>query len=127
MNEIKVRLSLEIPGATMLSSLDCEKMSKDKAYEMSTVNIAYTVKQGKKKKTKRETLVINTRKSIPARQNISINQDAYNYMIDKRVVPVGMFPKIWNSMSAKKRLEYNLSKMAEYFNAHSFSYEILDD
>ena len=32
MVETKVRLSMEVPGATMLSSQDCEKMSKKDSY-----------------------------------------------------------------------------------------------
>ena len=48
MNEIKVRLSMVVPGATMLSSLDCEKMSKNEAYEQSTVTVDSKVKKGNK-------------------------------------------------------------------------------
>lgn len=127
MNEIKVRLSMVVPGATMLSSLDCEKMSKKEAYEQSTVTVDSKVKKGKKFKTEKEVLHINTRKSRPAKHNILINKDAYKYMTSKSDIPSPTLTKIWGNLSAKKRLEYHLGLIAEYFRAYSYSYEILDD
>lgn len=127
MSEIKVRLSMEVPGATMLSSQDCEKMSKKEAYEHSIVTVEYKVKKGKKLKTVKETLHINTRKSRHAKHNISITKEAYASMISKTEIPVPKLNKVWSQMSNKKRLEYHLNLIAENFNAYSYSYEILDD
>lgn len=127
MTDIKVRLSLEVPGATMLSSQDCEKMSKDEAYETNLIQIEHQKKKGVKKLTKKENLIVFTRKSKPAKQNISISREAYKYMTDKKCVPSFTTAFIWNKLNAKKRLERHLQEIAEYFNALSYSYEILDD
>lgn len=118
---------MEVPGATMLSSQDCEKMSKKEAYNHSTLVIKYQVKKGKKLVTEKETLHINTRKSRPARQSISISKEAYSYMTDAKEIPSPRLLKTWGSMTAAQRLKYHLNLIAENFGATSFSYEVLDD
>ena len=128
MSEIKVRLSMEVPGATMLSSQDCEKMSKKKdAFDHTTIVVEHQVKKGKKLVTEKETLHINTRKSKPAKQCISISKEAYSYMTDGREIPSARMLKVWGNMTTAQRLEYHLSLIAENFGATSYSYEVLDD
>lgn len=127
MSEIKVRLSMEVPGATMLSSQDCEKMSKKEAYDYSKLIVEHKVKKGKRLSIKKEVLHISTRRSKPARQNISISREAYDYMTNAKEIPSSKLVKIWGKMSIKQRLEYHFRLIAEHFSATSFSYEILDD
>ena len=127
MSEIKVRLSMEVPGATMLSSQDCEKMSKKDAYDYSTLTISYKEKKGKKSVIKKETLHINTRKSKPAKLCVFISKEAYDYMTDAKEIPSSKLVRTWANMSKAKRLEYHLNLMAESFNALSYTYEIFDD
>lgn len=127
MSEIKVRLSMEVPGAIMLSSQDCEKMSKKDAYDYSTLVVSCKEKKGKKPVIKKETLHINTRKSKPAKQCVSISKEAYDYMTNVMAVPSSKSVRTWANMSKAKRLEYHLSLIAESFNALSYTYEIFDD
>ena len=127
MSESKVRLTMVIPGATMISSQDCEKMSKKEAYDSFSITVNVKKKKGKKQVINKEILHINTRKSIPAKQSISISREAYNYMTDKKEIPSAKLSKIWGSMANEQRLKYHLNLIAEHFNAVSFSYEILDD
>lgn len=126
MVETKVRLSMEVPGATMLSSQDCEKMSKKEAYKQESLTIEYAAKKGKKSVTKRETIHYSVRKSKPARQNILISKEAYVYMT-KGESPSPKMNKVWVNMTSAQRLEYYFNLIAEDLNAISFSYEILDD
>ena len=127
MSEIKVRLSMEVPGATMLSSQDCEKMSKKEAYDSFSITVNVKKKKGKKQVIDKEILHINTSKSKPAKQCISISKEAYNYMTDKKEIPSAKLSKVLGSMANEQRLKYHLNLIAEHFNAISFSYEILDD
>ena len=127
MSEIKVRLSMEVPGATMLSSQDCEKMSKKEAYDHTTLVVKQQVKKGKKRVTEKETLHINTRKSKSARRCISISKEAYSYMTNAKEIPSARLLKTWGNMTAAQRLEYHFNLIAENFGATSFSYEVLDD
>ena len=127
MSEIKVRLSMEVPGAIMLSSQDCEKMSKKEAYDHTIIVVEQKVKKGKKLVTEKEALHINTRKSRPARQSISISKEAYSSMTNAKEIPSPGLLKTWGSMTTAQRLEYHLNLIAENFGATSFSYEVLDD
>lgn len=118
---------MEVPGATMLSSQDCEKMSKKEAYDHTILVVEQQVRKGKKLVTEKETLHINTRKSKPVRQCISISKEAYSSMTDAKEIPSARLLKTWGNMTAAQRLEYHLNLIAENFGATSFSYEVLDD
>jgi hypothetical protein len=127
MYEPKVRLNLVIPGATMLSSQECEKLPQKEAYNLQKIDVSYKTKKGKKVVFEKDTLHIYTRKSRTAKQSLSINQEAYYHMIDAKNVPSPKFAKTWKNMSNKNRLEYHLDLIAEALKAISYSYEILDD
>lgn len=126
MTDIKVRLSLVIPGATMLSSQDCEKMSKNEAYNTNLIPIEIEEGKGKKRRKRKENLVVLTRKTINCKQNIAISKYAYEYMTSTNI-PSPEVRKCWKNMSKKQRLEYHLNDIANAFNAISFDYVILDD
>lgn len=118
---------MEVPGATMLSSQDCEKMSKKEAYDHTIMVVEHQVRKGKKLVTEKETLHINTRKSKPARQNINISKEAFSHMVDGKEIPSARMLKVWGNLTLAQRLEYHLGLIAENFGATSFSYEVLDD
>lgn len=137
MNNVKLRLSLSIPGAQMLSEQECSKNPKE-SYDYSKLMIEYTVGKGKKAKTKKEILNIRTRKSCTVRQNINIGIEAYNAMIDNSCPPNEKYAKkvghnkkgpitLWSTMSKDARLKANLDLIAESLQAVSYSYEVLED
>lgn len=127
MSESKVRLTMVIPGATMISKQDCLKMSKKEAYDSFSITVNVRKKKGKKQVIDREILHVNTRKSIPAKQSISISKESYDYMINPKEIPSEKMVKIWKNLSKTQRLEYHLGIIASHFNALSYSYQILDD
>lgn len=138
MNDIKVRLSLCVPGAQMISKQECLKNPKD-SYNTDKMTVEYTVGKGKKTKVKKEILTIKTRKSRVAKQNINICSEAYYHMIASSEPPTPKYAKpvgykqngdpisVWSTMSVDARLEVNLGLIAEHFNATEYSYEVLDD
>lgn len=125
MYETKVRLSLVIPGNTMISSQDCDKMSNNDAYNKSSMEVKVEKRKGKKVFYDKEYLHIYTRKTIPARQLICISKESYDYML--AYAPTSKLHKGWNNISKKQRLNYHFQQIAESLNAISFNYEILDD
>ena len=127
MIEPKVSLSLVIPGATMLSSRDCEKMPKDQAYNHFTLEVFDGVKVGKKLTKKPKILHINTRKCRTVKQVLLISKTAYESMINPTAIPSASLTKSWKNMNKKQRLEYHLAEIAEGLKALSFSYTILED
>ena len=127
MSEIKVRLSMTVPGAQMLSSQECEKNPKE-SYDV----IKLRVYNGRGKNST-ELITVATRKNKTAKQSISITKEAYDYMISDEFSSeiyslLRKYPKhVWWKMTPKQRLEAHLSIIAESFNAIGFTYEVLDD
>lgn len=122
MDNIKLRLNLYVPGAQMLSSQRCEEQPID---SHDVTNIVVEEKTGKKK-GKKETITVLTRKSRLVRQNINLTNEAYDYMIGKEP-PYFMSPKQWNSLSKREKLKKHLDLIAENFNAVKYNYDVLDD
>lgn len=132
MSEVKVRLSMEVPGATMLRTQDLaykgqSKKDKEALYNYEPLNLDYKVKKKGKIVKYKETLHIYTRKSYPAKQVMSISKEAYDFMTNGSEIPSTSTKKIWASMSKKQRLDHHCKLIAENFNAISYSFEILDD
>lgn len=121
MNDVKLRLSLYVPGAQMQSreeSLGNPNEVMDKT--------SMQVRSGTGKNVKEETIFIYTRKQRLVRQNINITLEAFLYMTGKEA-PYFSTPSIWSRKSKKERLKEHLDRIAENFNAKSYSFEILDD
>ena len=123
MDNIKVRLSLCIQGAQMLSPQECGENS------YNTSEFILKDKRGKKK-----VFVVNTRKQRLIKQNINLTQEAYDYMTDPKVIPDAKYAKkvnkkktMWAEMSRVKRLKVHLDAIAAHFNAVSYTFEVLDD
>lgn len=138
MNDIKLRLSLCVPGAQMLSRQECLKNPKE-SYDISKMTIETKVKDGKRIKVKKEILTIRTRKSKMVKQNINITTDAYYHMVSSSEIPTSKYARVvgtkgdgtpislWSTMKPDQRLKVHLDLIAEHFNAAGYTYEVLDD
>ena len=123
MNDVKLRLSLYVPGAQMLSSQTCEENVTEN-YDRTKIEVRTSVSGKKKDKT--EVITVSTRKSRLVRQNINLTSDAFNYMVSNET-PYFSTIKEWKNKSRKERLKEHLDRIAENFNAKSYTFEILDD
>lgn len=137
MSEIKVSLSLELQGGTMLSEQECSKNPKE-SYNEDKVLISYTKGKSKNQKTVKKLLVINTRKQRSVSQNINICEEAYDYMLCTPTSPKLAKPirtdkhgevvkRVWDTLSIHERLKHHFDLIAHDFGAISYSYEILGD
>lgn len=122
MDNIKLRLSLYVSGAQMLSSQRCEEQPIE---SHDVTNIVVEEKVGKKK-GKKETITVLTRKSRLVRQNINLTLEAFLYMTGKEP-PYSKSVSEWHRMSRKERLKWHLDQIAQNFNAVSYTYDVLDD
>lgn len=120
MDDIKVSLSIVIPGSQLYSEQVCSKNPKE-----CTEHNQFTVED--KKTHKKEVIHYYTRKRIPARQSLKITKEAYDSMTDKLSCPEWEKMFIWSKMSRKQRLESHCKRICEGLNGVSFSYEILED
>lgn len=137
MFEPKVRLSLSIQGADMLSSQECEKNPKE-SYNESVTIIKYSKGKGKNQKEVKKSLVIKVRKQKLITQLINLTEEAYKYMLStptsskylkavKKNNAGEIIQRVWDVMSIHDRLKKHFDLIANDFHAISYKYEILDD
>ena len=137
MVEIKVRLSLLVQGANMLSSQECEK-NPEENYDKQKVVVIYTKGNGKNKKIIKKPLTINIRKQKLINQNISICEEAYNHMLSTPTAKKFLRPtktnkngevieRVWDTLSVHERLKQHFDLIAHDLRAVSYNYEILND
>lgn len=124
MSESKVRLSMKVPGAIMLSSQECEKNPKE-SYDKHKMLITYLKGKGKHKKVVKEFLVFKTRKPRLVTQNINLCEEAYQYMLLTPTTP--KLGRVWSNLSIHERLKKHFDLIAYDLHAVSYSYEVLDD
>lgn len=139
MNEIKVNLSIVLPGSTLLSKDECLK----------TIQKVVTLKNGKKrtitntvedwdktdkhtlrvteKGSKPEIITFSTRKCRTATQSININKDAYMTMVSSLCPTWFPSSKKWAGMNKADRLELHMKRIAENFSGVSYTYQVFED
>lgn len=140
MSEIKLSLSIELRGSTMLSKEECLK----------TIQKTITTKNGRKRTvtkvvedwdkmekhsmrvtdnngTNPEIITFHTRKCKSATQSLNMSKEAYEYMIDKNSCPSWSKPGKWAAMSEKERLEAHLQRTVEHLGGVSYTYQVFED
>lgn len=144
MIDIKLNLSIELPGSTMLSKEECLKTTrkviekKTKAGKIYKKTIEVKVEDWDKmeKHSMRvanmgginpEIITFHTRKCKPATQSLNMSKEAYEYMIDKDSCPSWSKPSKWAAMSEKERLEAHLQRTVEYLGGVSYTYRVFED
>ena len=146
MTEIKVNLSIVLPGSVMFSKEEClkttqkviEKTNKKtgKVYK-KTVNVkvedldkmnkhSLKVTEYVNDKPVSEVITFYTRKTKPATQSLNICKEAYSSMISGEC-PYWSKPKVWNNLNDKQRLEAHLQRIAEGLGGTSFTYKVFED
>lgn len=133
MIDIKVSLTVAVPGAVPFSKQSCFK--NDTPIEGMTEKFhAYVTEknpQNGKPVSKRITLDICKRK--PARQVINMSSDAYNYMTGGNSCPEwfrtpGKNPsKEWKALNDTQRLEMHLERVAADLGGVIEAYSVADD
>ena len=143
MSEIKVSLSVVLPGGTMFSKEEClkttqkviEKKSKSgKVYKKvieSQVEDWDKMQKHSMKVTEAdgsnpEVITFRTRGCKPAAQSLNISEEAYYHMIG-RTCPAWLNPSKWLRMSREQRLEAHLQRIAEGLGGMSFTYQVFED
>ena len=147
MTEIKLNLSVVLPGSVMFSKEECLKTTQ-KVIEKTNGKTGKTYKKTIKvkvedsdkmdkhslvvteyvnKKPVYETITFQTRKCRPAAQSLNISNDAYKAMIDKMVCPSWSKPSKWSAMSKKDRLEAHLQRIVDDLGGVSYTYQVFED
>lgn len=131
MTDIKVSLTVTVPGAVPFSEQLCFKNNKP-IEGMTEKFHAYIMEpQNGKLVSKRVTLDICKR--IPAKQVINMCTEAYNYMTSSNSCPEwfktpGKNPsKEWKALTDTQRLELHLKRTAAHLGGVIESYSVADD
>ena len=142
--EVKVSLTIGLPGAIMWSKEEClktthkvvEKKTKagkiyKKAIEVKVEDWdkreKHTMRVSDKKGTNSEIITFHTRKCEPATQSLNMSKEAYEYMIGKDSCPSWFKPSKWAAMSKKERLETHLQRITESLGGTSYTYQVFED
>ena len=140
--EIKVSLTIELPGAIMWSKEECLKTThkviekKTKAGKIYKKTIKVKVEDWDKMDEhtmkvaggfKPQVITFHTRKCKPAAQSLNISKEAYEYMIAKDSCRSWSKPSKWAAMSEKERLEAHLQRTVEYLGGASYTYQVFED
>lgn len=124
MEEIKAKLTIILPGRTMIPKEKCTKGDYD-SFQLKVLN----------DKRKLETHTIYTRKCIPAKEVINISKESFKYMTakskkaqeDKENCPSFATPKEWFMLSRKERLLAHFKFTAQTLGGEDFEYIIFED
>lgn len=119
MDNIKISLSIALPGSVLYSkesSFENGKPIPEKHHKEFM-----KIEDGK---GHFETITVNTRKCIPAKQIINITEEAYNYFISDEKPPE--YRNDWKSMSKPARLYWHLTEIAKSRGGKMIDYKVLD-
>ena len=128
MSEVKLSLSIKLPGRVMLSQERAKALEQQglAGFTKHSLVVEMHKRMGKKVKVDKETIHFKTRNTISAVQHINISREAYYYMISKDC-PSFIKPKDWSRMSKVKRLEAHLNDIAESRGGTMLHYHIFED
>jgi hypothetical protein len=139
MDDIKVNLSIVLPGRTLFSKEECLKtIQKESTTKKGKVKKVFTQVEDFAKTDKntisvytkengRELITFYTRKCIPAKQSLNISRDAYKYMTSTESCLSSIKQQRWASMSKKERLEAHLAEIVSSVKGVSFTYKVFED
>ena len=144
MSEIKLSLSIELQGSTMLSKEEClktthkviEKKTKTGKIYKKTIEVEVEDWDKMEKHSMRvadtdgsnpEIITFHTRKCKPAMQSLNMSKEAYEYMTDKDSCPSWSKHSKWATMSKKERLESHLQRTVEHLGGISYTYQVFED
>lgn len=141
MSEIKVNLSVILPGRILFSEEECLKTTR-KALKKGNKNYFtlvqspdfnklnqnhFKVEIEKSGKIVKESITFYTRKCRPASQSINLSKEAYNTMIDKNSCPAWFKNSLWQQMGKKARLETHLERIMQSLGGLSYTYKVFED
>lgn len=119
-NEIKVSLAVTIQGRVMVS----QQVAENKPEFTSEFSMEVADAKGK---NKQRIHVEGIRKTVPAKQQLNMNVEAYEAMISDECPYWKKKKSEWEGMTEKERLEAHLWRIAESLGGSAISYEVFED
>ena len=129
MVSIKLSVTIELQGGTMMTSQECDKNPQENyKRNFMLLDVKHYDKKTRKSFFRREPLIFNTRKCVPAHQCINICEEAYEHMISQSC-PEWYFMGInkWKKLSPEERLELHMENLCKALNGKSYTYVVFGD
>lgn len=123
MSEIKISVSITLPGGVMLTQAEAKQLEKEKAgtgFDITKLKV-------EDKKGNKDALSIKTRKYKSCSQSINMSKEAYDYMTSKDSCLPNIKSYVWAKMNKKQRLEAHLDLVCKALKGTSYTYKVFDD
>lgn len=123
MSEIKISVSVTLPGGVMLTQAEAKQLEKEKAgtgFDITKLKV-------EDKKGNKDVLSIKTRKYKSCSQSINMSKEAYDYMTSKDSCLPSIRPYMWAKMNKTQRLEAHLDLVCKALKGTSYTYKVFDD
>lgn len=123
MSEIKISVSITLPGGVMFTQAEAKQLEKEKAgtgFDITKLKV-------EDKKGNKDVLSIKTRKYKSCSQSINMSKEAYDYMTSRDGCPPNVKSFIWAKMNKKSRLEAHLDLVCKALKGTSYTYKVFDD
>lgn len=123
MSEIKISVSIALPGGVMLTQAEAKQLEKEK----TGTGFDITKLKVEDKKGNKDVLSIKTRKYKSCSQSINMSKEAYDYMTSKDSCLPNIKSYVWAKMNKKQRLEAHLDLVCKALKGTSYTYKVFDD
>lgn len=123
MSEIKISVSITLPGGVMLTQAEAKQLEKEKAgtgFDITKLKV-------EDEKGNKDVLSIKTRKYKSCSQSINMSKEAYDYMTSKDSCLPNIKSYVWAKMNKKQRLEAHLDLVCKALKGTSYTYKVFDD
>lgn len=123
MSEIKISVSITLPGSVMLTQAEAKQLEKQKAgtgFDLTKLRV-------EDNKGHADVLNIRMRKFKSCSQSINMGKEAYDYMTSRDGCPPNVKSFIWAKMNKKSRLEAHLDLVCKALKGTSYTYKVFDD
>ena len=120
MKDVKLNVSITIPGRVLLSEEEAASMPYDKGYELTKITV-------ENRRGRKDVLNVRSRACRTATRSINMSREAYNYMRSEEAPANGISMFVWKKMKPEKRLIAHLQELCKAFDGISFTYQIFED
>lgn len=128
MSNIKLSVTIELPGSTMMSPQECGENPENYNRVRILLSVKHWDKKTKKAFYKVEPLEFKTRKCVPAQQSINMTDEAYEYMTSQ-ACPEWYYLGVgkWKKLSKIERLEQHLERTCKALKGISYTYVVFGE
>lgn len=123
MDNVKVNLSILLPGGTMLSVEESTRTAKD-GTRVIDVHKHNKTEFDVMDRGKKETIKVFTRKSKSAKQVMHLTEEAYDYMTGSEIPP--KYKGVWKGLKPIEKLRWYCNQIAESLGGVVDDIQVLD-